>query len=343
MVTDKMDAPTPPVGVIESLSQGFETVAGQLVLILLPLLVDMLLWVGPRITFGPVLETYYQQVFAVDNPIIAASEDEELEAVWGELSASMLGLVEDIPVIYLPLSGVPSLLAGRTAAVLPFEHAPETWEIQTGWGIILSNLALISGGILLGSLYLALIAYQVKDGRINIGRLILRFPLISMQMTLLIILVAIIYLAVMIPFMLIGGILSLFSIAVGQVVSIGGLIVVMWVSMFGVFTIHGMLLNENKLPASIWDSIRVVQWNVSATLLLFLLVFIVSSALTRYVWSLPEPDTWMVLLGIMGHAFVTTGLTAATFVFFKDRYRYWQDMSKELMAELERKRAERHS
>jgi hypothetical protein len=44
------------------------------------------------------------------------------------------------------------------------------------------------------------------------------------------------------------------------------------------------------------------------------------------VWNLPAPDSWVTLAGIGGHAFVSTGLVTATFVFYKDRYRWWVEM-----------------
>ena len=51
MSSDRTHAPTPPVGVIESISRGFEMVAGHLGLILLPILLDLFLWMGPRVSF----------------------------------------------------------------------------------------------------------------------------------------------------------------------------------------------------------------------------------------------------------------------------------------------------
>jgi len=82
-----------------------------------------------------------------------------------------------------------------------------------------------------------------------------------------------------------------------------------------------------------------VQWNMSATIFLVLLVVIINLSLT-YIWTLAPTGSWLAVVGVAGHAFVTTGLIAATFVFFKDRYRYWQEMRAEILAELERQRAQ---
>ena len=58
---------------------------------------------------------------------------------------------------------------------------------------------------------------------------------------------------------------------------------------------------------------------------LFTLILIISWGL-GFVWNIPEADTWLLLAGIAGHAFVTTGLIAATFVFYEDRHRWWNEL-----------------
>jgi len=35
-------------------------------------------------------------------------------------------------------------------------------------------------------------------------------------------------------------------------------------------------------------------------------------------WNIPDNTTWLLLLGIIGHAFVTTSLLAASFVYYHD-------------------------
>jgi hypothetical protein len=44
---------------------------------------------------------------------------------------------------------------------------------------------------------------------------------------------------------------------------------------------------------------------------------ILSQGLT-YLWSVPPSDSWMTLVGIAGHAFITTAVLAASFVYYRD-------------------------
>src|SRR5258708_22334215 len=50
--------PKPPVGVIESLGTGFETVATRAWLLLIPIILDLFLWVGPKVSFEPLVQRF---------------------------------------------------------------------------------------------------------------------------------------------------------------------------------------------------------------------------------------------------------------------------------------------
>jgi hypothetical protein len=48
-----------------------------------------------------------------------------------------------------------------------------------------------------------------------------------------------------------------------------------------------------------------------------LCVIVLSTGL-NYLWSVPPDNSWMTLVGIAGHAFITTALLAASFVYYRD-------------------------
>jgi hypothetical protein len=344
MNVENADAPTPPVGVIESLSVGFETVAGRLILILLPLIVDMLLWVGPRVSFAPAIDTvidaYHDQLW---EPYIA-SFNPEMDATWPEFSSEMATVLGDrvtqyFPLVNLPLVGLPVLLAGREAAGLPFGLSPPLWRIASPLGMVGMWLVGLAGSVLLGSLYVALIAQQVGRGGLSLRNLIRRWPANVFWLGLFVVLLPVLIFVLYIPFMaLAGGFLMLGGAMayVGLAIDWGGRLIVLWLMLFLVFTIHGMFMHEKGLFGALWDSVRVVQWNMSATMLLALLFVVLSMAMT-YVWNMAPKNSWLAIVGIAGNSFISTGLIAASFVFFKDRYRYWQEVRAELIEELQRR------
>ena len=342
------DAPTPPVGVIESIALGFETVASRLVLVLLPLLLDVFLWMGPRVSFAPavdsLLEAYHDQVWT---PFVV-SVNPELDDMWPELSAALgesLGsrVGQYLPVLNLPLLGVPVTMAGREADALPFALNPPQWVVRTPLGMAGAWLVAVGVGLLLGTLYLTLIGQQVRRGRIDLWRVVKRWPANLLWMVLLVILLPVLFVMIYVPFLLVAAGFSLLGgpmTVVAALVDWGGRLLVLWLALYMIFAIHGIIMHEQNLFRALWDSVRVVQWNMSATLLLLLLLVVLSIAMGT-VWNLAPGGSWLAVAGIIGNALISTALVTATFVFYKDRYRYWRQVRALLLAEVERRRAQR--
>jgi hypothetical protein len=62
------------------------------------------------------------------------------------------------------------------------------------------------------------------------------------------------------------------------------------------------------------------------TVLFVLSVFVLVQGLD-ILWRIPPTDSWLTLLGIAGHAFVTTGLLSASFVYYRDADRWARNLS----------------
>src|SRR5512138_223183 len=58
MEKPRLEALPPPPGVLGSLKAGFDTISVHLTAILLPLALDLLLWLGPRLS----VKDYYQSM-----------------------------------------------------------------------------------------------------------------------------------------------------------------------------------------------------------------------------------------------------------------------------------------
>jgi len=46
----------------------------------------------------------------------------------------------------------------------------------------------------------------------------------------------------------------------------------------------------------------------------------------NYLWRSPNVDNWLLIVGIFGHAFITTAVIAASFHFFIDATRFSQSI-----------------
>jgi hypothetical protein len=45
-------------------------------------------------------------------------------------------------------------------------------------------------------------------------------------------------------------------------------------------------------------------------------------------WDNPDEVSWLLLIGILGHAFVTTGILASSFIYYTDAIRWIREMMK---------------
>jgi hypothetical protein len=85
-----------------------------------------------------------------------------------------------------------------------------------------------------------------------------------------------------------------------------------------VFVIPGLLVGRRRLLQAVGESILLSHVNLSPVLGLVVLTVVIYQGLA-YAWLLPASDSWALLVGIMGNAFVATGLTGAAFLFYRDR------------------------
>jgi hypothetical protein len=51
---------------------------------------------------------------------------------------------------------------------------------------------------------------------------------------------------------------------------------------------------------------------------LFLLAFVIINQGLNFLWNTPSQGSWLMLVGIGGHAFVSTALLASSFVYYRD-------------------------
>jgi len=111
------------------------------------------------------------------------------------------------------------------------------------------------------------------------------------------------------------------TVAVILTLVFAGLVVWLFIPM--IFTPHGIVVGQRKMWISVKESIRITRLTLPSTTLLLLSLVLLSEGLD-VLWNIPPADSWWTLVGIIGHAFVTTGILAATFVYYKDAHRWVQ-------------------
>lgn len=305
--------PAKPIGIVASVAAGMDAVIQAWWIPLFPLGIDLFLWFGPRLSVLPVIERTVATLTGVVGANPAA--DLMLEAA-RELNYFALMAIAPL--------GVPSLMTFKVPQATPW-NTPAVVAVSStaAWIALFIGLSLF--GLLIGGVYLALMAQQVRDGRAQLGRLARVLPRYWLSMVGLVFALLIGVVLVGTPFLVVVGLISSFGSWLAMLVIWIGLMLFLWLIFHLFFAIHGLLLNEEPLRQAVWNSIRLTAFNSFPTMGLLAVTLGVGAGL-NYLWSLPPEDSWMLLVGVIGHAVVTSGLLASTFVYYQDRYRYWREL-----------------
>lgn len=94
-------------------------------------------------------------------------------------------------------------------------------------------------------------------------------------------------------------------------ITLGSVLVI--VPMF--FWAHGVFIRQENVITSMMSSIQLTRFTLPTSSLFILTIFLLSYGL-NFLWQMPKFDSWITVLGIFGHSFVTTALLAASFIYY---------------------------
>ena len=302
----------PPISVLAALSTGFDTVTRQLWLLVLPVGLDLFLWLGPRLKAASLW-----RLLSFDIP---AGLDAQTRLVAQQLQDTLREAFESFNwFVWLrpALFGVPGLVSG----VEPGGLASQTrFEGQVNDPALLLGIVLLLAaiGIGLGGLYWSLIARQARDGRIDWGAALGRMPVVWSRLIGLAVLLIGLALVVWLPTTLIGLALGSAVDFLGALVFLSALMLLMWLLFYATFSIHGIVLYNQPVVNAVRASVWLVRTHVGSVFGL-LIAFVAIDLGMRLIWSLAPIDSWLWAAAIGGNAFVVAGLSMATMVFYLDR------------------------
>jgi len=323
------DLQSKPIGVLSSIMAGFDRVAVKPQLILPILLLDLFLWFGPHISIEPLIPQDLALLDASTGELVSAAEAgldyEEISEginILSGLSVFPLGLPFNLVVGLGSLSpGVPSLMASRFPVETPLGK-PAVVTVDNAGVALLIWVACLIVGIYLGVFLHRMAASQVVQDTdfdsswITWGRsLILGLGALIVSL----LFALIIGLLIVISGFIFGGDIGW---VMGATLMIAYLSIGSWMAIYLFFTIHGIVLKGFGLLRSMLESVFFVRMNFLSSVLFLISVCAATLLLRRYIWSLPESESWLMVLAIFGHAFITATLLVASYVFYQER-REW--------------------
>ena len=309
------------MGIIDSISTGYRFVSQRPGLLLLPLLLDALLWVLPRWSVNSLLErlaNFYTELAEdpqmMEGGLFALSEpmSEFLVAV-GQTSNLAQFLVNG------SLYRVPSLLA----ALPGIKGGHPSIEIDSIGSAGLLSVLFGLAGLLIGATYMNLLAQNLpigegqKENSMNglAGRIVrhwlrtigfLVFATLGLMM-------------IYIPGMLGIAVLALISpmLGSGALFLFGGLIMVLLLYLYFVTT--ALVLDNLAIGHAVRRSIHLVRYNFWLTLGFVLMTTLISNGMGLLFRQITQLHTLGVAFATLGNTFIGTGLAMSLLVFYRTR------------------------
>ena len=91
----------------------------------------------------------------------------------------------------------------------------------------------------------------------------------------------------------------------------------MWAIVPLYFWSHGIFLKKQNVFTSMLSSFQLTRFTLPTSSMFVLTIFLLAVGL-NFLWSIPPTDSWMTIVGIFGHSFVSTALLASSFIYYRD-------------------------
>jgi len=306
------------MGTLACITAGFEVIARNLYLATIPALLDLFLWLGPRLSVAPIIDRVGAYLVAQGLSDKATAEMREMAIVGQQAlvgfggEANLFGGLSPGPLL-----GVPSLLALRPTLERPFGLRPDI-TISSVPLMLGCLVALVVIGLAVNALYLRVLGHCVVDEM----ELELTGPGawqdIWKQLLLLTFVVGVYVFGSALVASAVSTLFGLFNRQLGGFLLTLVFSFMLFTLLHLVFVVPAVVQLRRPLLQAVRESLLLTRADFMSVSTLLLLVFVVSQGL-RFVWNLPNPDSWAMVVGIGGHAFVSSALTAALFIFYQER------------------------
>ena len=320
--TTNLKPPSKPIGVFQSLMAGFDKIAAQPLLILPPLILDLFLWLGPRLTVNSIVQDLLDLLVVPPGSDEAMIEQVTLfRSITSDLGQrlNLFAMASNLP------AGISSLMTSRMPILTPYGASMEI-PVQGVVTVLLILFVLTFIGQGLGTQFHLWIAHQLAQGE----ELANRWKAWVKMVVLAILLYALgIIFGLGIAF--IASLFSAVSVAFGIIIAFLGFTLVFWVFIYLFFTPHGIVRYKMGIMRAMLESATLVRWNLLPVVGYLGASFIISW-LTSQAWILPSEDSWFLLLAILGHAFVSATLLAGSYAFYQGRREWMYSVQKSQMA-----------
>lgn len=308
---------------IDTLSAGFDMVTRKLWLMTLPVLLDLYLWQGPRLSIRPVARQVASLLRGLSPASLGSVSPSALAQAMEEIGREL----NLFSLLHNGIMGMPSLIAWAATEVRGHKVG-SVIEIQSWGGLLMISVVLILLGVLIGSIYLALMALVIRQEHLSAGEVwrrtwhcwawVVVWAILLLGLGLFINM-AISVVTLPVAFINQAAAQGLFSLLWFISLGLG-----LWLALSTFFTVQALVLQDVGLVRAMWRSFNVVRRNFWATLGLIFLSLLIQLGFGQ-IWQRLNTGSWQTLLSILGNAYIGSGVMAAIMTFYLNRYQRWRE------------------
>ncbi len=291
-------------GVIETIGNAFAILNKRPYFLVLPVIVDVFLWVGYRLSLKPLTETVVRWMNSI--PQVDSSSIDRIRSagdgfnLFELLAVSMPNMVTN--------AGAETISGAthRTISSIPWWLLPEL------------ALLLLVAGVAIGVVYLTLLAFVIRGETLS-GAGIAKLSLSNTIKTIgYVLLVAGIVLLLSLPVIFLSGVFLAIGISIVPLTAALFFLGAVWAYVFLYFAQDAIIISGAGPARAIYLSYNVVRssfWPCVGLMFVSLVIQIGTplalTVFTRSAWGVP--------LAFVIHAYILTGLAVAAMMFYRDR------------------------
>jgi len=304
-----------PPKVIFSIRSGFDALTENLGLLIFPFILDIFLWFGPHLGFFSVIEKMINDIKNAPDMMLNQDLQSIMKAnqdIWLLIGkkVNVFTMLRTYPV------GVPSIMTSILPVKTPLKTA--LWiDLSSLATVFIVTLLISLFGILIGAYYFSVVSQSVLNGKADWITSLVNLPK-KFLWSLLITLFWLVFLFVIsIPASCILTLGFFGGETFGKLIILLYGSIMLWIFIPIIFSVYGVFVFDLRVIQSIKEGIKTLNYTLPATGIFLLVVFIISQGLDL-VWRIPDESSWLLIIGVIGHAFVSTGLLASSFIFYRD-------------------------
>lgn len=312
-----IESPKVPIGFLSSLWKGIEVVNSHPGLLLIPILLDVLLWFGPHLSILRIMNS----VLGVMGSTIGSAQIDPSFMAFSQSFFTNFNLLSFLS--FLPLFP-PSIMAARMPITTPL-GSPIILQINNPAVCVGLAAGLIVISIGLGSIYWVAAGSAMVDQRWTPRETAVRWArtagimlvlFLSIALALIVSLFIVLSFNRLISFFWPSGTAFLFQLFL---FAMGGIL--FWLVLFLIFSPHGIVLYQDGFLQAMWNSIETARWIYPLSMWIPILLLGVN-VITNNIWSLPDEKDWICILSLLGNAYTSSVLVTASFAYYQDKRRW---------------------